>query len=294
MGVSLIDKDAKEIKKYKVIESLPEGMAMVVGTPSFACKKASFTVEAAVLLPVLACFFSFILFFFQIMYLQLTVQNVLEKTGRNLSILAIKENENVDYEREDETDTVGYLALAKTSIFMELQKEEIVNRYVSGGALGISLLTSKMDGDYIVLNANYKVNFPVKILGKQSFWINQKTCFRKWTGWHAIDLEKEKDILVYLTTYGEVYHMRKSCPYLILSIQKVKRLYVPILRNADGSKYKECSRCREEGEMDEFVYITNYGERYHYKMDCSSLKRTIYQKSLSEVEGMGACTKCWK
>ena len=280
-----------KIKKYRVIESLPEGMTMV-GTPPFVCKKGSFTVEAAVLLPMLACFFSFILFFFQIMQIQLSVQTVLEKTGRNLAVLAAREIENTEDEGKNSAEELGYLALAKASAYMELQKDENIKRYVNGGVMGISLLSSELEGDYIVLNADYKVKFPINILGKHSFKIKQKTCFRKWTGWHAVDIEKQKDRLVYLTRYGEVYHMRKSCPYLSLSIEKVKKTFVPILRNENGSKYKECLSCKEE--KGDFVYVTRYGEKYHYYMECSGLKRTIYQKSILEVEGMEPCTKCWK
>ena len=292
MGVSLMGINNNNVKEHRVNESLPEGVALV-GTPPFACKRASFTVEAAILLPVLACFFSFILFFFQVMQLQLSIQEVLERTGRNMSILAMEETNDTKDDSENAAETIAYLALAKASVYMELQKEEVVKRYVSGGALGISLISSEVDKDYIILSANYKVKFPVEILGKQSFTVNQKVCFRKWTGWHAVDIEKQKDMQVYLTTYGEVYHMRKSCPYLSLSIQKVKIDEVFNLRNADGSKYKECLKCKAEVN-DTIVYITNYGEKYHYGIGCSGLKRTIYQKSLSEVEGLESCKKCWK
>lgn len=285
--------DIHKTNNCRVIESLPEGMTMV-GTPSFAWKKASFTVEAAILVPVLASFFAFILFFFQVMQLQLSVQAVLERTGRNLSILDLRETESVDNNSKNNLDSAGYLALAKASVYVELQKDENIKRYVYGGAAGISLLSSEVEGDYIILNANYRVKFPVEILGKQSFWISQKACFRKWTGWHAVDIEKQKDMLVYMTIHGQVYHMRKSCPYLALSIQKVKKIYVPILRNADGSKYRKCTKCETLEELDGIVYITEYGERYHYSMECSGLKRTIYSKSLAEVEGIEPCTKCWK
>lgn len=288
MSISIV-----KIKKYMVIESLPEGMTMV-GAPSFTCRKGSFTVEAALLLPVLACFFSLILFFFQIMQIQLSVQSALEKTGRNLALMAVWEKEDMEIENEDTVETASYLALAKASMCLELQKDNNIKRFVKGGAMGISLLSSEMGGDYIFLNANYQVKFPLDILGKQSFLVTQKACFRKWTGWHVIDTMNQKDIVVYLTMYGEVYHMRKSCPYLVLSIQKVKKLYVPILRNKDGARYKECLTCKNENGKSTVVYITEYGEKYHYSMECRGLKRTIYQKTLSEVEGMDSCSKCWK
>ena len=74
----------------------------------------------------------------------------------------------------------------------------------------------------------------------------------------------------------------------------MERIYIPTLRNMNGSKYKECMMCKEENEEESYIYITRYGNKYHYSMGCSGLKRTIYQKSLSEVEGMKLCTKCSK
>lgn len=291
MGVSLVSFEVDNIQKNMLDESLPEGMTMV-GTPPFVCKKGSFTVEAALLLPMLACFFSFILFFFQIMQIQLSVQAALEKSGRNLAILSVRETDSIGDGKK--INDISYLALAKASVYLELQKEESIEKYVNGGAMGISLLSSEMQGDYIMLNADYVIRFPLEILGRHSFRIKQGTCFRKWTGWHVVDVQKQKDKLVYITMYGEVYHMRKSCPYLALSIQKVERIYIPILRNVDGSKYKECSMCKKEDKGEVFIYVTTYGGKYHYSVGCSGLKRTIYQKSLSEVEGMKSCTKCSK
>lgn len=291
MSLTSIDDD--KVKKYMVIESLPEEVTML-GTPQFLCTRGSFTVEAAVLLPVMACFFSFILFFFQIMQAQLSVQTALEKTGRSLAVFAMEELEEGEEGNENNMANAGYLALAKASVYMELQRDENIQKYVNGGALGVSLLLSELQGDYIVLNANYVVRFPLNILGRQNFNITQRACFRKWTGWHAVDIEKQREMLVYLTTYGEVYHMRKSCPFLTLSIQKVEMKNVSVLRNQDGSKYKECVKCKPNNSNCAFAYITKYGEKYHYSIECSGLKRTIYQKRLYEVEGRNPCMKCWK
>lgn len=287
MGVSLMSISVGKINEYLVIEALPEGMT-TVGTPPFVYKKGSFTLEAALLLPMLACFFACILFFFPIMQIQLSVQSALDQTGRNLAILAVREK------TEEDAESLGYLVLAQSAVYLELQQDELIKKYVTGGVMGISLLASEFEEDYIVLNANYRVKIPLTILGKQSFSMSQKACFRKWTGWHVVDVQKQKDMLVYLTIYGEVYHMRKSCPYLTLSICKAEKIYVPILRNENGAKYKECLVCRYEKENTSFVYVTKYGEKYHYSIECKGLKRTIYQKSLSEVEGMEACAKCWK
>ena len=58
------------------------------GTPQCLRLSAVFTLEAAVVMPVLACFFVSVLFFFRIMQIQLEVQKALDDTGRKLAVCA--------------------------------------------------------------------------------------------------------------------------------------------------------------------------------------------------------------
>lgn len=255
-------------------------------TPQCTCQKASLTVEAAIILPLFACFFAFLLFYFQIMHVQLAVQNALEETGRSLAILSADELENSGGD-------IGYFALAKGMLYLKLKDDRRVEQYVSGGAVGVSLLASEFDGDYILLNVNYIMRFPVKLFGNQDFLICQKTRFRKWNGWHSVAETGDTGEWVYITENGTVYHMRTSCPYLDLSIQKISWTELSEKRNYGGERYDECERCGDEKNQT-LVYITNYGDKYHFTISCGGLKRTIYQKKLSEVGGMRACSKCSK
>ena len=282
IGVSLCNVSAQYYKKDKIIESLPESM-IGLETPQCTCKKASFTVEAALVLPLLACFFSCILFFFQIMQVQLSVQKVLEDTGRRLAVLASTET------KED----IAYESVAKLLFYVDLKEQEEVEKFVVGGALGIVLIASESEGDYVSLEVNYGMKFPINLLGKQVVWINQKAFFRKWTGWHVKDITCPENVWVYVTPNGSAYHQRKSCPYLALSIREVELSEVRWLRNLDGTRYRECKSCMEK-KGGKVVYLTDYGERYHYDLACGGLKRTIYTRRLSEVENRDACTKCWK
>ena len=124
--------------------------------------------------------------------------------------------------------------------------------------------------------------------------MSQWTSFRKWIGWHAISRTDAEQMTVYVTKNGEAFHRRISCPYLSLSIKKVKKSEVGKLRNDSGERYYLCDVCGKEGIEAETVYITNYGTRYHSQISCSGLKRTIYQITFSETGGRHACPKCWK
>ena len=293
-GVSLF----KYLNEYvfdKIKETLPGANKLVYcsrnflrrETPHYTCQKGSITVEASIVLPLFACFFSFLLFYFRIMEVQLSVQNALEETGRSLAIMAVKELE----EPGEEPD---YLLLAKGMLVQRMGDDALIRQYVSGGTLGVSLLTSEFDGDEVLLNANYVMRFPVKIFGMQDFLVCQSASFRKWNGWHAWNGKESASALVYVTEYGEVYHMRRSCAYLDLSIQEIAYSELGSKRNQNGETYDACERCGNQSDRTGSVYITNYGECYHYAVTCSGLKRTIFQKQLSEVGGLPACSKCSK
>lgn len=252
--------------------------------PQCIRQKGSITVEASIIIPLYVCFFATILFFFRIMQVQIVVQGELEEVGKKLSIVSMK---------EAETSEMEYMGLAKAMLCLGLQEEVMIEQYVMGGAIGVSLLESEFDEDYISLKANYVVRFPIKLFGSMNIWVCQNTRFRKWNGWNDADVEVGTDEWVYVTEYGEVYHIRRSCPYLELTIRNVNMAEVNQLKNVNGERYKVCERCGG-GESGFVVYITDYGNRYHYSLECSGLKRTIYYKKRSEVEGMASCSKCWK
>lgn len=294
MRVSLLRNFITFFFNNKTKKSLPGAQAVLFcshthnqrETPSCICPKGSITVEASLILPLFVSFFVTLLFFFRIMHIQLVIQSVLEETGRSMAILSVKELEKTGSEIE-------YLGLAKTMVYLKLKDKELVEQYVIGGAAGVNLLTSEFKGDYILLNADYIVNLPIKFFGRTDFFLSQKTRYRKWSGWHTQIAEDLSETWVYVTEYGEVYHMRRSCPYLDLSIQQISKYELVSKRNLNGEIYEVCERC-VMGQVSEMVYITDYGEKYHYSLECGGLKRIIYQKQSSEVGNMGACKKCSK
>ena len=89
VAVSLYEVEARRIIKIiRKDKSLPEqnsisGSENIArkGTPQCLRLSAVFTLEAAVVMPVLACFFVSVLFFFRIMQIQLEVQRALDDTG---------------------------------------------------------------------------------------------------------------------------------------------------------------------------------------------------------------------
>ena len=252
--------------------------------PRYACCRGSFTLEAAVILPLLACFFVSILFFFRVMQVQMEVQKTLDDTGRKLAVYL----PNVE---ESFVDEAAGLAAAEVMFRSAMEERETAKQYISGGTAGISLLGSTFEGDEVCLRAVYQMKLPVRLLQVSGLRLMSRTECRKWTGFQASG-EAETEVWVYITENGTVYHTTETCTYLNLSIRGVNQEEMTELYNENGRKYTACELCGENGNERGRLYVTNYGDRYHTTLGCSGLKRTILTVRLSEVEGRPPCSKC--
>ena len=256
-------------------------------TSGYAHQKGVLTVEAAIIIPLISCCFALLLYYFQIMQIQLYVQDALENTGRRMAVYAHA------MENGREAEETEYRILAGALFRTQIKEKNKIKRFVSGGMSGISLLESEYAGNTISLKAVYEMKFPIRLLGRKNFIISQQTKYRKWTGWNGVKDDSEGNIWVYMAQYGEVYHQTSECTYLKLTIRSVNEADVINMRNDSGSKFRKCGLCKSTVNQFQKVYITNYGDRYHRDLNCSGIKRTIEMKKLSEVEEFKACSKCW-
>lgn len=257
---------AKKIKKHGT------------GTYSYTCKKASYTVEAAVVLPLFVGFMIVILFWFRVLQTEIKMQQAIVYTARATAACVKNEQESVD---------MGRLRVLLT---VQMQRENVPTDYIDGGMLGISISNSELAKRDISLCVDYRMTIPIGFFGKMTHTVSQKASARKWCGY-----SREEDFkggYVYVTATGEAYHSTKNCPYLDLSIQSVSSGEVKNLRNQSGGKYSPCNQCCDKKGSSEFVYITDYGEVYHQKIGCSGLKRSIYLIPLEEVGTRHSCNKC--
>lgn len=252
------------------------------GTPRCFRLPAVFTVEAALILPLLACFFVSILFFFRIMQVDMEVQKALNDTGRKLAV----------YLSESENDSEKNFVAAKALFLKEMAGREAAETYITGGSAGISLRESKFTGDEIDLHAHYSIKLPIRIFWKWKFDMVQYARCRKWNGWNGGNKSLDEDVWVYIAQTGTVYHTISTCTHLRLSIRSVDYEQVKELRSDDGGRYVECDLCAERVKPKGKVYITNQGNCYHCDLDCSGIKRTVLMIRLSEVGARRACSRC--
>lgn len=137
----------------------------------------------------------------------------------------------------------------------------------------------------------YKAEPFFSVVGFSDFVMFSRMRTRAWTGYDVESANTdEEEELVYITEYGKVYHLTKSCSFLRLSIRAVNVNQVEKLRNADGSCFYICEECGDK--CSNIVFITSYGNRYHGTLQCRGLKRTIQEIPLSEAGDRTACKKC--
>lgn len=249
-------------------------------TPLYACPRASFTLEAAVIIPLTTAFFVFLLFFFRVLQIQTAVQSALSYAGRKAAASASLE--------------MGELAdfvVVETVFRTEIQGNELISRYVSGGVHGISLLKSDISGEKIELYADYKIKFPISFFYIKDIYIEQSINCRKWIGRAGGDTRDLEDY-VYITESGSVYHKSRECGYVRPSIKTTLSLKINDLRNENGEKYQKCERCADKNSSSNIFYITEYGNRYHTDIACSGLKRTVIRIPASEKGNRRGCKKC--
>lgn len=274
-------------KKYRK-KSLPKRFLIIAGsklqhlvsgkeTPR-CTRQASFTVEAAVLLPLLAGFFVSILFFFRVMQVQMEVQKALENTARELAVCL-----------EDESGRDIFLA--KTLFVKNMSGREAASNYVVGGCFGISLAESDFGGDEVCLKAEYRLKLPVSVFRKKQLAVVQSAMTRKWVGWKG-NGDAPEDTWVYIAETGTVYHRSRFCTHLDLSIRMVSGREAECLRNENGAAYRRCYICTDENAESETVYITDEGDCYHTDINCSGLKRTVRRVRLSTLTGWRCCGRC--
>lgn len=248
-------------------------------TPLCTFLKGSYTIEAAVVLPIFICLGVFMLFYLRILGMEMGIQRILDETGQQAAVASA-------YTKEITKEELAFICNVK------IKKEQIPLSYIKGDILGISYENTSVEGNYVRLIVHYKISFPIQIFGNLSETITQRSIHRKWVGW-----DKDETFFreyVYITPYGKAYHCRYGCPYLQPAIHAVDKKTVKEKRNQAGGKYRACKSCMAKRKKEGVVYITTYGEVYHASLGCSGLKRTIYRRHLEEIGNRVACAKCGK
>lgn len=240
--------------------------------------RASMSVEASLLSPLIISVLFLLLFLFQLLRIEAGVEEALSFSARRTATLSTVAES-------------GPVLLAESELFFHRALKETLpsEQYIYHGYKGVSLLGSCFRNEYVKLCASYKVKVP--LLGKIGLTIpvKQTCCSRLWSGEAVSDQE-----YVYVTEHGSVYHRTGECESVKVRPKGVLLEEIGAKRNQDGSKYSACSYCAEENTSPRWVYITDYGTAYHYDLQCKSIKKTMKRIPLQEIGSRRRCAVCWK
>ncbi len=233
---------------------------------------ASLTVEAALAFPIVLFVLCGMLFFFRVLQMEYMTHGALYTSGSSLAL-----------ELEAEDDGIGK---AMGYFYHELSKEDFPFHHIVAGKMGIRWKDTQLSGEYVDLRIQYDCKMPFHFLGLRNIPIMQRVRIKKWVGYQKGSGDDAEEPWVYLTENGSVYHITRECTHLCLSIHTMGT------NAAVQAGYTSCSLCGSKSSDHDFYYVTEEGDRYHTKLDCSGLKRTVYMIRLSQVNGKRVCSRC--
>ncbi len=175
---------------------------------------------------------------------------------------------------------------------------------VDGGTWGLSFSGSELfKDDKIRIRCSYTLQVPFFFFGEAlGIPVSHSVTYRYFNG-HDVPLvlaeaegepdEEDNTEYVYVTETGSVFHISNNCSAIKISKREMIYGSLESARNTGGGKYKPCEKCAK-GNPPGVVYVTDSGDRFHYKKDCSALKRTVTRIAKEDAlkKGYRACKRC--
>lgn len=274
----------------------------------------SFTVEAALVLPIMLFVLCGFIYFLVVLNMQTALYEELIDSARKVSryaftyeeILNMSPAEEGEIKQSMEPELTDVLYHGFSSVYALEQikngvgKEWLNQSCIKDGADGLSLLSdSLIDNNQMVdMVLRYRVNIPYlpgeicNLLCVQRVRIRTFTGFMPEQGQDGDGDNTEET--VYITETGTVYHTNKFCTHLNLSVRAVDSANLDTMRNNNGGKYYACELCPENMGNPGTVYLTIHGDRYHSTLECQGLKRSFQAVPISEVGDRRLCSRCQK
>lgn len=233
----------------------------------------SLTLEAALALPIFLFLAVTVLYLFCMMQVQYIVGNSLDAAVAEISLMgrvSEKEAEN----------------LVKASFYKELAVQGCPVSKIEHGIAGFSWKGTTVDAGYIDAFLTYRLPIPFRFFGKKSMELSDGCRMHRWTGNLKGTAGTEGREWVYVTPAQNVYHISRACTHLKLSVKAVSP------ESQIWKRYAPCGHCVHGKHAGVAIYITSEGDCYHYAVDCSGLKRTVYMVLKENVGNKRACTRC--
>lgn len=263
------------------------------GPSCIAFRKASLTVETAMILPVFLFFFLGMVYIIYALSLEVSVKSSLYETGKELAEYAYLTEAGEKYsENAEEYFGAGAYAFTAARFCSYMGNEYWDRSIINNGSKGFSFSQSIFldESGIIDLVVRYDIKIPFLFTGELSFPQVQRCRLRGWIG--SKDNQEAEEEMVYITESGSVYHRSLDCQHLKVNIRTVLPLNMATERNQSGAKYYPCVFCGNAKLKDGVYYVTSDGDRFHTSKLCSGLKRKILTVPITDVDGRSACKRC--
>lgn len=291
-------------------------------------QKGTITIETALVLPLFLFAVLTFCYLFQVMEFQLKLQAALNQAAEQTAsygyllgrVAEVTEQKAEEFLEKTELfskngllslDDAGdkvikllYTAPAETvlghltAMYMDMEDAGLLR--VDGGWEGISFAGSCLRDEErcVVVSARYKIEVPFIPESAAEIEVCQNAVCRLHCGDRDYiplpgkDDAKETGIVYYVTPSGSVYHLHRDCRYLRIEVLSTQKENLATLRNSSGGKYYPCRRCVKGAEEGDMVFYTKSGSSYHSTRNCSSLTRTVLERTKEEIVGLPPCSIC--
>jgi len=267
------------------------------------CLKASYTLEATLLMPAFLCL---LLFSDKMINFHMTQLSVAKAVTDAEAIFS-----PVGYtQRRFEGNKVGdsllsaFWPVVETKLIPIRMLKDVKNMRVSAHADTTDAITVSVTYDYV---------FDLPIVAKMRYEVEQGFCFYPYYGTGYVEKKSETkkdttdkkqsdqqtvvsaDTEVYIAESGVCYHVNRLCGYIYVKLNAVPYSGVKFLRNESGKKYKACESCAEgrDLESEDIVFVATDGTKYHTVPGCKALSKSVRAVKLSETD-LPPCKKCGK
>ena len=179
-------------------------------------------------------------------------------------------------------------------LMYERYSNMLANIHQQAKALSVSAGLAPASGDEEVsIVKTLCINPLINEIGFEGSYALVSAKCRKWTGYDIIgNLQVEKeDEYVYMTENGVVYHRRRDCSHLKVTMQVINPDNLYAIRNENGERYHSCEKCGRASTTG-LYFVTRQGNRYHNNVNCSGLTRNIKTVKLSDIPGVPGCGAC--
>lgn len=270
--------------------------------------KGSITIEASIVLPVFIFALLSVLYFFNIIYIQITMQIHLENAARKISsYTCITSAADVNLNDDENSllekviiDSAGTVAITGLFITNEM-KDFADNSLIVNGHEGLSFWGSDVTNTNFPMNLvlSYDVKMPFISEDVFTFHIEQNCYFKPFNGKKLIDDTPLDERYVYVTKTGDTFHSDKYCSHLerFTFVHNMKFLL------EDYPSIVPCAICSKDNPLfadkyisspiATFVYVTKTYDVYHYLEACPSIERNLILKTYDEAkENYSPCSSC--